>query len=143
MTWLPQLTLSKSHGSRGTPLPDTTTPSLEALKAYSMAWKVVSTTGSAAGVPLYQRAVEIDPQFAMAYVTLGRVYADVGELALSAENTSKAWQLRNRASDWERYFIVVSYHVQVTGNLEKAQQMCGAWAQSYPRDTRPYGFCRE
>jgi tetratricopeptide (TPR) repeat protein len=76
----------------------------------------------------------------MAYVMLGRMYADVGELALSAENTSKAWQLRNRASDWERYFIVVSYHVQVTGNLEKAHQTCDAWAQTYPRDTRPYGF---
>jgi eukaryotic-like serine/threonine-protein kinase len=131
------LTTIEQHN---TPLADATTSSLEALKAYSMAWKVVSTTGSAAGVPLYQRAVEIDPQFAMAYGMLGRIYADVGELALSAENTSKAWQLRNRASDWERYFIVVSYHVQVTGNLEKAQQTCDAWAQTYPRDTRPYGF---
>jgi tetratricopeptide (TPR) repeat protein/predicted Ser/Thr protein kinase len=131
------LTTVEQHN---TPLADATTPSLEALKAYSMAWRVVSTTGSAAGIPLYQRAIEIDPQFAMAYVMLGRMYADVGELALSAENTSKAWQLRNRASDWERYFIVVSYHVQVTGNLEKAQQTCDVWAQTYPRDTRPYGF---
>ena len=89
-----------------TPLADATTSSLEALKAYSMGWKVVSTTGSAASVPLYQRAVEIDPHFAMAYGMLGRVYGDIGESALSAENTTKAWQLRDRTSGWERFFIV-------------------------------------
>jgi hypothetical protein len=87
-----------------TPLAEATTPSLEALKAYSMGWKVVSTTGSAASVPLYQRAVEIDPHFAMAYAMLGRVYADVGESALSAARTA-AWQLRDRTSGWERFFV--------------------------------------
>jgi DNA-binding winged helix-turn-helix (wHTH) protein/tetratricopeptide (TPR) repeat protein len=123
-----------------TPLAEATTPSLEALKAYSMGWKVISSTGSAASVPLYQRAVEIDPHFAMAYAMLGRVYGDVGESALSAENTTKAWQLRERTTGWERFFIEASYDVQVTGNLEKAQQTCEAWAKTYPRDTRPYGF---
>jgi len=123
-----------------TPLAEATTPSLEALKAYSAAWKVVSTTGSAAGVPLYQRAVEIDPRFAMAYAMLGRVYGDIGESALSAENTSKAWQLRDRVGGWERFFIEASYYMEVTGNLEKAQQTCDAWARTYPRDVRPYGF---
>ena len=123
-----------------TPLAEATTPSLDALKAYSMGWKVVSTTGSAASVPLYQRAVEIDPHFAMAYAMLGRVYGDVGESALSAENTTKAWQLRDRTTGWERFFIAASYDMQVTGNLERAQQTCEGWAQTYPRDTRPYGF---
>ena len=123
-----------------TPLAEATTPSLEALKAYSMGWKVVSTTGSAAAVPLYQRAVEIDPTFAMAYAMLGRVYGDIGESALSAENTSKAWQLRDRVGGWERFFIDSSYDMEVTGNLERAQQTCEEWVQTYPRDTRPYGF---
>jgi eukaryotic-like serine/threonine-protein kinase len=123
-----------------TPLAEATTTSLEALKAYSTAWKVVSTSGQAASIPLYRRAVEIDPNFAMAYAMLGRVYGDIGESALSAENTSKAWELRNRASGSERFFIVASYDMQVTGNLEKARQTCEAWAQTYPRDARPYGF---
>jgi hypothetical protein len=123
-----------------TPLAEATTPSLEALKAYSMGWKIVSTTGSAASVPLYQRAVEIDPHFAMAYAMLGRVYGDLGESALSAENTTQAWQLRDHTSEWERFFIDASYEIQVTGNLDKALRTCEAWIQTYPRDSRPYGF---
>jgi eukaryotic-like serine/threonine-protein kinase len=122
------------------PLADATTPSLEALKAYSTAWRIVITTGSAAAIPLYRRAIEIDPQFAMAYAMLGRVYGDLGESALSAENTSKAWQLREHTSGWERFFLDASYDMQVTGNLEKAQQTAETWAKTYPRDTRPNGF---
>jgi len=131
------LTTIEQHN---TPLAEATTPSLEALKEYSAAWKVVSASGSAASIPLYRRAVEIDPNFAMAYAMLGRVYGDIGESALSAENTSKAWRLRDRASGLERFFILASYDMQVTGNLENARQTCEAWAQSYPRDARPYGF---
>ena len=122
------------------PLADATTSSLAALKAYSLGWKVVSTTGSSAAIPLYRRAVEIDPQFAMAYAMLGRMYGDTGNAALSTENTSKAWQLRNRTSDWERFFIAATYDMQVIGDMGKAQQTCEAWARMYPRDIRPYGF---
>jgi eukaryotic-like serine/threonine-protein kinase len=131
------LTTVEQHN---TPLAEATTSSLEALKAYSLGWKVVSRTGSAAAVPLYRRAAEIDPQFAMAFAMLGRVYGDTGDSALSAENTSKAWQLRDRTSDWERFFIAATYDMQVTGDMERAQQTCEAWARMYPRDTRPYGF---
>lgn len=123
-----------------TPLAEATTPSLEALKTYSMAWKVLITTGNVAAVPLYQRAVEIDPQFAMAYGMLGRVYGDMGEWALSAENTSKAWRLRDRTSDRERFFLEASYDMQVTGNLERALKTCEAWSRTYPRENSPYGF---
>ncbi len=123
-----------------TPLADATTPSLEALKAYSIGFKVLTASGSAAAVPLYQRAVEIDPQFAMAYAMLGRLYGDLAESRLSAESTTKAWQLRSRASNRERFFIDASYDMQVTGDLEKARQTCEAWKQMYPRDPLVRGF---
>jgi eukaryotic-like serine/threonine-protein kinase len=123
-----------------TPLEEATTPSLEALKAYSAGWKVLSSTGSAAAVPFYKHAIEIDPKFAIAYAMLGRMYGDIGESALSAESTSKAYQLRDRASDKEKFFISASYDMQVTGNLEKAQQTCELWAQAYPRASNPHGF---
>ena len=123
-----------------TPLAEATTPSLEALKSYSAARKVLSSTGDAAAVPLFKRAIEIDPKFAMAHAWLGRMYGDIDEPALSRESTSKAYQLRDRASDREKFFITASYDLQVTGNLEKAQQTCGAWAQTYPREWEPHAF---
>jgi eukaryotic-like serine/threonine-protein kinase len=122
------------------PLAEATTPSLEALKAYSAAWRAHSSTGAAAAVPLYQRATEIDPQFAMAYAWLGDMYGQLGESDLSAENISKAYQLQDRASDAEKFFITTSYYVRVTGNLEKAEQTCLAWAQTYPREMPPHGL---
>ena len=123
-----------------TPLAEATTPSLEALKAYSMGFKVLTASGSAAAVPMYQRAIEIDPQFAMAYAMLGRLYGDTAESGLSAENTSKAWQLRRRASERERFFIDASYEMQVTGDMERALVTCKAWEQTYPRDPNVHGF---
>ena len=123
-----------------TPLAEATTPSLEALKAYSAGWKVLSSTGSAAAVPFYKHAIEIDPKFAMAYALLGRMYGDIGESVLSAESTSKAYQLRDRASDKEKFFISASYDTQVTGNLEKAQRTCELWMQAYPRAREAHGF---
>jgi predicted Zn-dependent protease len=76
----------------------------------------------------------------MAYALLGRMYGDIGESALSAESTSKAYQLRDRASDQEKFFITASYDMQVTGNLEKAQQTCELWALTYPRAREAHGF---
>jgi DNA-binding winged helix-turn-helix (wHTH) protein/tetratricopeptide (TPR) repeat protein len=124
-----------------TPLAEATTPSLEALRAYSLGCKeVFSPAGPADAVPSFGRAVEIDPQFASAYAMLGRVYADLGESALSAENTCTAYRLRDRASDRERFFITSSYDLQVTGNLEKARQTAELWRQTYPRDQNPCGL---
>src|SRR4029077_5637768 len=104
-----------------TPLAETTTPSLEALKAYSAARKVQSSRGGAASLPLYKHATEIDPQFAMAHANLGVAYGSIGESDLSVQSTSKAYQLRDRTSDQEKFFITASYARRVTGNLEKAQ----------------------
>ena len=123
-----------------TPLAEATTPSLEALKAYSIGLKVMSSTGEEAAVPFFKRATEIDPQFAMAYAYLGLMYGAMGESALSVKNTSKAYELRDRASDVEKFFITASYDSRVTGNFEKAQQTCETWAQVYPHDERPHGY---
>jgi len=122
------------------PLAEATTPPLEALKAYSAGWQVASSTGSAAAVPFFSRAIEIDPNFASAYAALGRMYGDIGESVLSAQNTNQAYQLREHASDQERFFISLTYELQVTGNLEKAQQICDLWVRAYPRASLPHGL---
>ena len=123
-----------------TPLDEAATPSLEALKEYSLAGKVLRTEGHLKALPLYQRAVEIDPEFASAHAWLGRVYAGIGEFSLGLESAEKAWRYRHRASDHERFYIDLSYYRQVKGDLEKSAQVCDAWIQSYPRDPRPHGF---
>ena len=119
------------------PLAEATTTSLEALKAYSTGMKVNISSGHVAAIPFFRRAVEIDPQFAMAHANLGLAYSDAGSAALSAESTTKAWQLRDRVSERERFFIDFNYDRQVTGNLEKAYQTLELWLQTYPRDEGP------
>jgi tetratricopeptide (TPR) repeat protein len=116
-----------------TPLAEATTPSLEALKAYSTGMKVNRSTGNAAAISFFRRAVEIDPKFATAYAHLGLSYSVVGESVLSAQCTTRAWQLRDRVTDRERFFVDFIYDRQVTGNLEKAYQTLELWSQTYPR----------
>ncbi len=123
-----------------TPLDEAATPSLEALKEYSLAGKVLRSEGHLKALPLYQRALEIDPEFASAHAWLGRMYAGIGEFSIGLENADKAWRYRHRASDHERFDIDLSYYRLVKGDLEKSAQVCEAWIQSYPRDPRPHGF---
>jgi serine/threonine protein kinase/tetratricopeptide (TPR) repeat protein len=124
-----------------TPLEEGTTPSLEALKAYSTAWKVASSTGNKAAVPFFQRAVEIDPQFALAYARLGHAQSSgTGESSIAAVNLGKAYRLRDRASDSEKFLIASYYDMDVTGNLERAEQTFELWKQTYPREIPPHGF---
>ena len=120
-----------------TPLADATTSSLEALKAYSTGQKLNLTSGSAAAIPLFRRAVDIDPNFALAHAHLGLKYSEVGASVLSAESATRAWQLRDRVSDRERFFIDFIYDRDVTGNLEKAYQTLELWLQTYPRRGEP------
>jgi eukaryotic-like serine/threonine-protein kinase len=122
------------------PLSDATTPSLDAFHALTVARKMAIASHPGAGLPSLLRAVEIDPNFATAYAWLGRTYGDLGEPLLAIENTRKAWQLRDRSSDQERFFIDFSYYKLVTGDLEKAQQTLEQWAQTYPRDGQPHAF---
>ena len=123
-----------------TPLVEATTPSLEALKLYSAAWKLGLSPDPSAAEPLLQRAIEIDPQFAMAYAFLGRIYGDTWESKRAAESIIKAYRLRNRTSERERFFIAMSYDLQVTGNLDKARRTGLEWAQTYPRARDAHGL---
>jgi len=121
-----------------TPLIEATTPSLEAWKLYCDAFKVAITENNAGAILLLQRAVQIDPNFATAYAFLARTYADSWQPALAAENIRKAYELRERASDTERFFITVNYHQQLTGNLEEAERTAELWSATYPRDLDAY-----
>lgn len=122
------------------PLAEATTSSLEALKAYSTGVQVVGTRGEQAAIPFFKRATEIDPKFAMAYAYLGLMYSSAGESTLAADNANRAYQLRDRASDKERFFITAYYDGRVTGNQEKARETCEAWIKTYPRDWSPHSF---
>jgi eukaryotic-like serine/threonine-protein kinase len=123
-----------------TPLAEATTPSLEALKAYSMGTRINATQGEAAAVPLFKRALELDPQFALAHAALGVMYGTLGETELATEETSRAYALRDRASDNEKFFITGYYEGRTTGNQEKAQQTCREWVETYPHDIFPHSF---
>jgi serine/threonine protein kinase/Flp pilus assembly protein TadD len=120
------------------PLEQATTPSLEALQAYTFGRQKIGPEGDlASAVPLFQRAVRLDPNFSMAYASLGMTYFNLGEQSLGAENTRKAYELRERTSEREKFYIESHYFELVTGDLEKARQVYELWAQSYPRDYVP------
>jgi serine/threonine protein kinase len=101
------------------PLQEATTPSLDALKAFTTARQVYASSGRARAQPLFERAIAIDPDFAIAHAQLGIFYFNEGESALSRQSTIKAYQLRHRASDAERFFIEMAYDRQVTGNMDR------------------------
>ncbi len=122
------------------PLAEATTASLDALKAYSLGLNVVAVEGEEAGIPYFRRAVEIDPNFSMAYAYLALMYGSTGSSRLATENALKAYQLRDHASDNERFFISAYYFGRAIGNQEKARQVCEQWAQTYPRDPVPHAF---
>jgi eukaryotic-like serine/threonine-protein kinase len=123
-----------------TPLEQATTSSLDALKAYSAGWNAAFAHGFAAGIPHLQRAIAIDPQFAMAYADLSIYQWNMGQTDLSAEYTRKAYELRDRVSDRERLWILFLYDRQVTGNLQKELETLESWAQAYPGDWKPWGL---
>jgi eukaryotic-like serine/threonine-protein kinase len=119
-----------------TPLDEATTPSLEALKDFSSA----SEASSPLAIPFYQHAVKLDPNFALAYAWLGIAYTSIGEPSTAAQYTSKAYELRDRASEPEKYLISAVYYKEVTGNLEKAEQSCKLWTQAYPRAEMAHNY---
>ena len=129
--------LSKSIATiqgHSTPLEEATTSSLEALRVYSASRKALFARGFAAAIPQLQRAIAIDPVFAMAYADLGFFYWNMGQTDLAMEPTLKAYALRDRVSERERFFILFLYDRQVTGNLHKELETIEAWVQAYPRD---------
>ena len=120
-----------------TPISQATTSSLDALKAYSLGMQARANKGEDAAAPFFKQAISLDPNFAMAYATLGQVEMNQGEPALSAEYTKKAYDLRDRASDIEKFYIDTHYFENVNRNEEKAQQAYELWTQTYPRDGLP------
>jgi eukaryotic-like serine/threonine-protein kinase len=126
-------TVRKFH----TPLEQATTSSLDALKAFSSAQKVQSTSGDAAAIPFLKHAIDLDPKFAVAYAWLGLMYVDIGESDVGAVYSRKAYELRDRVSEPERFFIEARFEKVVTGNMENAAQICQLWIHTYPRSPIP------
>jgi tetratricopeptide (TPR) repeat protein len=123
-----------------TPLEQATTPSLEALKAYSTGMQAMKTKGPEAATPFFKRAVELDPKFAVAYAYLGIMASSTLEPGLSVDYRTKAYELRDRTSDAEKYWITAAYHKGVTGNIPKAIEACELWIQAYPRSEVPHVY---
>ena len=121
------------------PLDQATTPSLEALKALSVGRKVLQEKGPEASIPFFTRAVELDPNFAAAYSALGISYYNLREPGLASENLQKAYDLRDKVSEREKFRIAGNYYLLVTGDLEKAIQTYETWAQTYPHNNEPFG----
>ncbi len=118
---------------------EATTPSLEALKAFSLGTTTGRTRGDAEAIPFYRRAVELDPNFAVAYAGLAISYSNLGQPSLARTNIEKAYQVRDRVSEREKLRITADYYDIATGELEKEAQTYELWIQSYPRDSVPHG----
>ena len=123
----------------GVPLEQATTSSLEALKVFSLGSKSRQEKGAATALPFSQNAIELDPNFAMAYLEVGLEYTNLSEVGRAREYFSKAFQLRKRASEPENLAITALYYVSVTGDLNKAAQTYQEQIESYPRQSRAYG----
>lgn len=114
------------------PLEQVTTISLDALRAYGTAYATFGRDELRSAIPFFQRAVKLDPGFAMAYGQLASIYQDLGETELARENAIKAFQLKERLTESERLVIESWYNIFVTGDLEKAAQLYEMELQNYP-----------
>jgi eukaryotic-like serine/threonine-protein kinase len=124
-----------------TPLAEATTSSLDALKAFSLGEKAFYQSEPSAAIPFYRRAIELDPNFAYAYGQLGGLYADLLlEPGLGAEYIQRAYELRDRVSESERFNITAGYYGVVTGEIEKSEQTLRSWAQAIQGSSRRMSF---
>jgi serine/threonine protein kinase/tetratricopeptide (TPR) repeat protein len=119
------------------PIDQATTPSLEALKAYTIGEETRAHKGEPFAIPFYQRAIELDPNFATAYSRLGTIYGNLGDRKLADENQAKAFGLRDRASEPEKLYITAHYYAS-TGEIDKGMATYELWKQTYPRDSTPW-----
>jgi eukaryotic-like serine/threonine-protein kinase len=120
------------------PLAEATTTSLEALKALSMGRRTAREKGTGEGIPFYKRAVELDPNFALAYMSLATAYNNLNQIDLSIAAIQKAFELRDRVTERERSHITTLYYDIATGEMEKATEGYKQWKQIYPRDANVY-----
>src|SRR5580692_9468045 len=121
-----------------TPIGEATTSSLEALKDYSLGLQARANKGEETAAPFFKQAAALDPNFAMAYATLGQVQTNMGERSVGAEYTKKAYTLRDRASEAEKFYIDSHYYDNVTGDVDQGIQVYQLWTQTYPRDGIPW-----
>ena len=121
------------------PLEQATTPSLEALKAYSAGRNAEYQKGSSAAIASYKRAIDLDPNFAVAYAALGIAYSNLGEPGLANRNLQRAYELSDRVSEREKLRISAYYYSYLAGDLIKGNEIYELWAQAYPRDGVPPG----
>jgi serine/threonine protein kinase/Flp pilus assembly protein TadD len=121
-----------------TPLEQATTSSLEALQAYSLGQEAHEKLQDEQAIPHFQRAIELDPNFAMAYATLGVVDSNLSNMSLSKQNLEKAFELKDRASERERLYITSHYYSEVQRNVEKTASTYENWIKTYPNDRVAY-----
>jgi eukaryotic-like serine/threonine-protein kinase len=121
-----------------TPIAEATTSSLEALKAFSLGMQARANKGEDGAAPFFKQAIALDPNFAMAYAVLGQVESNLGEKKVGSEYAKKAYDLRDRASEPEKFYIESHYYENVTGDSEQAVQVYLLWAQTYPQDSIPH-----
>jgi eukaryotic-like serine/threonine-protein kinase len=122
-----------------TPVEEATTHSLDALQAYSLGLKTKDVKGDKAAIPLFDRAIQLDPGFAIAYAFLGTSYSNLGESNRAAENLTRAHELRELVTEREKFYIDSLYNELVIGDLDKGRAVYELWAQVYPRDDTPVG----
>jgi len=119
------------------PIEEATTSSLEALKAFSLGETERAKGSELGAIPFYRRAVEIDPNFAVAYARLGQCYGNSGQSGPAIENTKQAFERRERTSELEKLYISTHYYDIVTGETDKAMEAYQLWKRTYPRDSIP------
>ena len=119
------------------PMEEATTSSLAALKAFSEGEETRDKSGDEEAIPFYQRAIELDPNFALAYARLGTIYSNSGERGQEIEYVTKAYELRDRVNEHERFYITAHYYATI-GDLQKEIDTYELWLKSYPRDSIPY-----
>jgi eukaryotic-like serine/threonine-protein kinase len=119
------------------PIEEVTTSSLEALKASSLGEAERDKGDEFGSIPFYKRAIDLDPNFAVAYARLGQVYQNSGQEQLAVENTKQAFERRDRTSELEKLYITTHYYDIVTGELDKSVESYELWRRTYPRDSIP------
>jgi DNA-binding winged helix-turn-helix (wHTH) protein/Tfp pilus assembly protein PilF len=122
-----------------TPLEEATTPSLEALKAFSLGQKTRFAKADSDALPFFKRAVELDPNFALAHRSMSIVYTNLSQPGRAGESARKAYALREKVSEREQFAIDATYYTHATGELEKASEVYQLWQQTYQRDFLPHG----
>jgi eukaryotic-like serine/threonine-protein kinase len=122
------------------PIERATTSSLEALKAFSVGEELRQTKGELEAIPQFERALELDSNFAMAYAKLGALYGNIGESERAIDYGGKAFERRDRVSEREKLYISVRYYSQLRGETAKVEEIVAQWKRAYPRDSIPYDY---